>query len=463
MHSLLIQTQERLADTETPVSSYLKLCRRTPDSFLLESVETREIAGRYSIVAWDPLLRLELWPEETVVEENGGRVTHSPQEFFWVLKELLGALRMELIPSIPAVGSLLGFIGYDAVRLIEPRLSRVVPQSLPIARLVFPSRFAVFDHLRRVLILLALDSDRAACKEKLREMVRSLERPLVQRPRRSLLKTIPPRPERFMAMVERAKEYIREGEILQVVLSDAFAGETQLSPFEVYRRLRVRSPSPYMFYLDFGPYRLVGASPETLVRVRDREVTIVPIAGTRPRSEDPQHDRALERELLACTKESAEHLMLVDLARNDVGRVAEYGSVHVDPYRTVERYSHVMHIVSKVQGRLKEGKDIVDAFMAGFPAGTVSGAPKVRATEIIDELEGVGRGPYAGAVGYFGPGQVTDTCIAIRTILFHEDRFTIRVGAGIVADSDPEMEYQEILSKAAQSLRALQAATRGDS
>ena len=247
------------------------------------------------------------------------------------------------------------------------------------------------------------------------------------------------------------------------MLSDSFHGETDVEPVSVYRRLRVRSPSPYMFFLDFGKFQMVGSSPETLVKVQDRTVIINPIAGTRGRSADPKRDGELEKELLGSEKERAEHVMLVDLARNDAGRVCEYGTVLVDPFMKIERYSHVMHIVSQVQGRLRPDKDAVDAFMAAFPAGTVSGAPKVRAMEIIDELESSARGPYGGAVGYFGPGNVMDTCITIRTVLFKEDRFWARVGAGIVADSIPEMEYKEIENKAAQSLLALKAAAGGES
>jgi anthranilate synthase component 1 len=271
----------------------------------------------------------------------------------------------------------------------------------------------------------------------------------------------PPR-ERFCRAVEKSQEYIKAGDIFQVVLSDAFEGETGIDPFEVYRRLRVLSPSPYMFYLNFDRCQLIGSSPETLVKVADRLVTVRPIAGTRGRSNDFHRDRELEAEMMSSEKELAEHVMLVDLGRNDVGRVCKYGTVRVEPFMSVERYSHVMHIVSQVRGELREDADAVDAFMAGFPAGTVSGAPKIRAMEIIDELEGVSRGPYGGAVGYFGPDGNLDTCIAIRTVLFEGTRFTIRVGAGIVADSDPQMEYKEIQNKAAQSINALRTAAEGE-
>jgi len=462
MTRLNVKSVERLADIETPVSAYLKLCKDRPDSFLLESVETKYVTGRYSIVAYDPLYSMELGPESVSIRNNGSRETAPAPEFFNLIKSGLDKLKLETPSSLPAVGSLMGYVGYDAVRLIE-RLPDRRPSSLPIARLVFPSRFILFDHVRRVMILLAIDNDSAACAEKIDDMASALRAPLSFPTTGRNLTITPPPPERYHEAVRAGKRYIREGDIFQVVLSDVFEGETDMHSFEAYRRLRVRSPSPYMFYLDFGDYRLVGASPETLVKVKDNTVTIMPIAGTRGRSEDAKRDRELEEELLTSDKEFAEHLMLVDLARNDVGRVARYGTVNVDPYRTVERYSHVMHIVSQVQGRLREGTDAVDAFMAGFPAGTVSGAPKVRAMEIIDELECSNRGPYAGAVGYFGPGNSTDTCIAIRVILFEKNRFTIRVGAGIVADSEPRFEYKEIQNKAAQSIHALEAAARGES
>jgi anthranilate synthase component I len=332
---------------------------------------------------------------------------------------------------------------------------------LPVARLVFPSRFVVFDHLRRVMVLMAIASDEAAAGDKIKEMEETLRVPIIITSARSTIQVTPPPKHKFCEAVKVAQEYIRAGDIFQVVLSDSFAGQTDLKAFEAYRRLRVRSPSPYMFYCDFGGYQIVGSSPETLVKVDGRTVTVRPIAGTRGRSADPVRDRELEKEMLESEKECAEHIMLVDLARNDAGRVSKYGTVTVAPYMTVERYSHVMHIVSQVQGTLREDADAVDAFKAGFPAGTVSGAPKVRAMEIIDELEYSSRGPYAGAVGYFGPNGAMDTCIAIRIIIFEDDRFVVRVGAGIVADSIPEMEYKEIQNKAAQSIFALQAAAEG--
>jgi anthranilate synthase component 1 len=293
-------------------------------------------------------------------------------------------------------------------------------------------------------------------------MGEQLRQPLSLPIRRAGLELETPSAERYQLAVKQAKEYIMAGDIFQVVISDQFKGRSDVDPFDVYRRLRAKSPSPYMFNLKMNGMSLVGASPETLVKLENGQVIVRPIAGTRGRSQDPLQDRALEQEMMASEKERAEHVMLVDLARNDVGRVSEYGSVEVDPYMIVERFSHVMHITSQVNGRLKDGLDVWDVFNAAFPAGTVSGAPKVRALQIIDELEYVPRGAYAGAVGSFGPGQRMDTCIGIRMFQFNGDRFVLQAGAGIVADSQPEMEYREINHKAAQGLSALHAASEGD-
>ncbi|MBU2549245.1 MAG: anthranilate synthase component I family protein [Proteobacteria bacterium] len=461
MSTLSVVTRERLADTETAVSAYLKLCRGRSDSFLLESAETHETVGRYSIIAFDPLSALELWPETVRVTDSDGERTFPAERFFDLIRETLRTRACSTRPNLPAVGSLMGFLGYDAVRLIE-RLGPCPRGDLPVARLVFPSRFVVFDHRRRVMILVAIAENERAGLEKIAENEEMLRVTLEMGRPGDGLEVQEPDPERYMEAVRRAKGYIRAGDIFQVVLADRFTGRTGIEPIDVYRRLRVRSPSPYMFFLDFGGYQLLGASPETLVKVTGNRVVLRPIAGTRGRSDDQLRDQALEAELRASEKECAEHVMLVDLARNDAGRVSKYGTVTVSPYMTVDRFSHVMHLVSEVNGILRPEADAVQAFMAGFPAGTVSGAPKVRAMEIIDELEAGPRGPYAGAVGYFGPGLEMDTCIAIRMILFEKDRFTIPVGAGIVADSLPEMEYKEIQNKAAQSIAALRSTARGE-
>lgn len=459
--NLFVEIKEKLADTETPVSAYNKLCRAVPDSFLLESVETHESVGRYSIIAFDPISSLTLWPDKVSQIEEGGAVDRPAEDFFNIVRQSLERYELNNEHGLPAVGSFMGFVGFDAVRLIE-ELGPAPDASLPIARLVFPSRFVIFDNVRRIMTLVGIAENSEDCMAKIRDTESGLKQiTALEHPKGKVEITAPPQ-ERYMQAVSKAKEYIKAGDIFQVVLADRFIGKTDVDPFNFYRCLRVKSPSPYMFYLNFGDYQLAGASPETMVKVVGGKVTLRPIAGTRGRSDDPETDLALEKELMASEKERAEHIMLVDLARNDAGRVSTHGTVSITPYMTVERYSHVMHIVSQVHGRLAEDCHAVDAFMAGFPAGTVSGAPKVRAMEIIDELESGPRGPYSGAVGYFGPGNATDTCIGIRMVLFEKDRFTIPVGAGIVADSDPEMEYREIEHKAAQSIHALKTAAEGE-
>ena len=460
MTDLQVVTKEKLADTETPVSAFLKLCQDQPDSFLLESAEEHENIGRYSIIAFDPLARLELWPDKVLVSNRTGPSSRPAHEFFDLIRQILKDHDLAVPKGLPSVGSLMGFIGYDAVRLIE-KLGPPRTTDLPTARLAFPSRFVIFDHRRRIMVLVALDEDLETAEKKIAATEALFESGRPDCQRSVCLDMDHTGPERYTASIDKAKNYIREGEIFQVVLADRFEGRTNVHPMEVYRRLRVKSPSPYMFFLNFGDYQILGASPETLVKVKGDKVVLRPIAGTRGRSDDPAKDRLLEQELRESEKECAEHIMLVDLGRNDAGRVAKYGTVQVEPYMKVERYSHVMHLVSQVQGVLHPGADAVDAFMAGFPAGTVSGAPKVRAMQIIDELEYWPRGPYSGAVGYFGQQNEMDTCIAIRMILFQGGRFTIPVGAGIVADSIPKMEFKEIQHKAAQSIAALQAAAEG--
>jgi len=461
MNHLKVKQKEKLADIETPVSVYLKLCKNCKDSFLLESVEQKEITGRYSIIAYDPIFAMEMDEHHVYCEENNIKETEPREQFFDLIRKHLNRFQCQESLPLRTIGSLMGFVGFDAVRLIEKLPSRH-HNKMPISRLVFPSRFVIFDHMLRMMTLFAMDNDESICQEKLNEMEKKLADPLIFNYSGSKISLVPPKKERYCAAVSKAKSYIRAGDIFQVVLSDQFNGEVDLHPFEVYRRLRLRSPSPYMFFLDFGDYHLVGSSPETLVKVNNQKAYIMAIAGTRGRSEDPEKDRALEKELLNCEKEMAEHIMLVDLARNDISRVAQYGSVNVAPYLSVVRYSHVMHIVSQVEGMLQDNRDAIDALKAGFPAGTVSGAPKVRAMEIIDELESAARGPYAGAVGYFGPDNAMDMCIAIRTILFRGNQFTVQVGAGIVADSVPENEYKELQNKAGQSIAALEKAASGE-
>lgn len=476
MNNLKVKFKQRLADIETPVSAYLKLCARRPDSILLESSEAHEQIGRYSILAFDPLTTLELLPDKLLITSGRQTRTRPVEEFFEAIRQIgrefgTGPLRQMMADSetnLPAVGSLMGYIGYNAVRLIEGGKLGAIPASgadgagdQPVARLMLPACYLIFDHYRRLMHLIALGVDEAQCDQRIEALEKGLSRKLEQpEPGQGLELTPPPR-EAYLAAVKAAKEHIKAGDIFQVVVADAFQGRTGVDPFEVYRLLRVKSPSPYMFFLNFGSFKLAGASPETMVKVDNGSVILHPIAGTRGRSEDPAGDLALEQELLASEKERAEHVMLVDLARNDAGRVSEGGSVAVEPFMIVQRFSHVMHLVSRVKGRLRQGADAVDAFKAGFPAGTVSGAPKIRALQIIDELEVRPRGVYSGAVGWFGADNQLDTCIAIRIIVFKDQNFTIPVGAGIVADSDPAEEYTEIMNKAAQSVAVLKSACGG--
>jgi len=460
MSTLQAVTKELLADADTPVSAYLKLCAKMDNSFLFESGEGMDNVGRYSIVAWDPLAELRLDADRVVLELDGRTSEHPADEFFNIAEKIQEQLSCSDLPDLPFVGALIGYVGYEAVKLME-RLPSGPPHHLPVSRLVYPSRFVVFDHLARMMTLVAIAEDKEAGRSKLRESEERLAAslPLTAKPGQVTVET--PSKERFVEAVKKAKEYILAGDIFQVVLSEQFTGDAQVDPLSVYRWLRVKSPSPYMFYLHFTDCHLVGSSPETLVKMEDGVLQLRPIAGTRGRSRDPLRDLELEREMLASEKERAEHLMLVDLARNDAGRVCQYGSVKVEPFMSVERFSHVMHIVSAVSGSLQSELSVWEAFRAAFPAGTVSGAPKVRAMEIIAELESLPRGPYAGAVGSFGPGPRMDTCIAIRMIQFEGGRFTLQAGAGIVADSDPDMEYEEITHKAAQGLAALRAAAEG--
>jgi anthranilate synthase component 1 len=460
MSTLRAVTKELLADADTPVSAYLKLCAHQDNAFLFESGEGMDNVGRYSIVAWDPLAELRLEAGRVVLDVGGITDEHPADEFFGIAAKTQDDLNCANLPDLPFVGALSGYVGYEAVKLME-RLPDGQAHNLPVSRLVYPSRFVVFDHLARMMTLVAIADDEQTGLAKLEESERLLGAALPLRAKPGQVTVEPPPKERFVQAVKKAKEYILAGDIFQVVLSGQFAGKAEVDPLSVYRWLRVKSPSPYMFYLRFPDCHLVGSSPETLVKMENGLLQLRPIAGTSGRSRDPQRDMELEREMLASEKERAEHLMLVDLARNDAGRVCRYGSVKVEPFMSVERFSHVMHIVSAVSGLLESELSVWEAFQAAFPAGTVSGAPKVRAMEIISELEDAPRGPYAGAVGSFGPGPRMDTCIAIRMIQFEGGRFTLQAGAGIVADSDPEMEYEEITQKAAQGLAALRAAAEG--
>ncbi len=450
-------TKTLLADLDTPVSAYLRLCQGESQSFLFESSETVEGLGRFSVIAWAPLATLRLTSLGAELDRGDGVRMLAPKEFIAQARILLAEFKAPELPYLPFVGSLVGYMGHDLVRLVE-RLPPGPQGDLPVADLCYPSCFAVFDHQARRFFLVALSTSRDEAQARVSDMERRLALPLPAMTRGKNLNVSEPPRDRYIGAVRQAKEYIAAGDIFQVVLSDQFRGPAELDPLAAYRWLRVRSPSPYMFFLKYPYLTLAGSSPETLVKVEDGRLLLRPIAGTRRRSADRERDRALEKEMLDSAKERAEHLMLVDLARNDAGRVCQYGSIKVDPFMQVERFSHVMHLTSEVTGRLRPELDNLDALLACFPAGTVSGAPKVRALEIINELETAPRGAYGGAVGFIGAGGSMDTCLAIRMMQFAQGEVTLQAGAGIVADSVPEMEYQEIQHKAAQGLAALAAA-----
>jgi anthranilate synthase component I len=469
-----------VADLETPVSAMLKLAEGRPYSFLFESVEGGAVRGRYSAIGLKPDL---IWRCFGNRAEVNRAARHDPDAFepcaggaLDELRALIQATQIDLPEGLPPLAAgLFGFMGYDMVRLME-RLPDANPDRLGIPDAVFtrPTIIAVFDNIEdRVVIVTpvwpspGLDA-RAAydlARERLADVVADFDRGLPHRGEWRRAGSLPApvsnvTPAQYHAMVERCKEYIRAGDIFQTVVSQRFSLPFDLPPFTLYRALRRLNPSPFLFFLDFDGFALVGSSPEILVRLRDDMVVVRPIAGTRPRGATRAEDQALAEDLLADPKELAEHLMLLDLGRNDVGRVAEIGTVKVTEKMIVEYYSHVMHIVSNVEGRIRQGAGALDALIAGFPAGTVSGAPKVRAMEIIDELEDVRRSFYAGAVGYFGADGTMDTCIALRTALIKDGQMLVQAGGGVVADSDPEAEYQESCNKARALLRAAEEAVR---
>ncbi|MEM9013533.1 MAG: anthranilate synthase component I [Pseudomonadota bacterium] len=467
-----------VSDLETPVSAYLKLCRERSNSFLLESVEGGEQLGRFSVIGLRPDLIWRAFGDRSEINPNAA---HDPDTFqsqagapLDRLKELLA--QSEIAPpdgAPPMAAGVFGYFGYDMARQME-RLGERPPAGVatPDAIFIRPTLVAIFDNIKQEISLFTPVrpdpevSPRAAyarASELLNDAIDDLQSPLRLR---TSVETIPegcPKnsntsKDEFFAMVDRAKDYIRAGDIFQVVLSQRFSQDFAAPPFELYRALRRSNPSPFLFFLNFDDFSLVGSSPEILVRVRDGDVSIRPIAGTRPRGENADEDKALAEELLADEKERAEHLMLLDLGRNDVGRSSKIGSVRVTEQFVIERYSHVMHIVSNVVGALRDDIHPVDAVAAGFPAGTVSGAPKIRAMEIIDELEKDGRGVYGGAIGYFSSDGDVDTCIALRTAVVKDGVMHVQAGAGIVADSHPESEQAECENKAQALFSAARAA-----
>jgi anthranilate synthase component I len=452
------------ADLDTPVSAYLKLRELAP-RFLLESVEGGERLARYSFLGFGDALELRMDGQAFTVN---GKAQPRPVDRHGYLGALRAALAAAPRPGpavegLPFSGGLVGVSGYDVVRLFErlPRLTE--PQgNVPDAAFVAPASLLVFDHLtRRVAVL--HDGPEAERQALRRDVMRLLRGGVPNGNGEVAISTAQASfsAKEFCDRVDACKEHIAAGDIYQIVISVLFRGRTDVRPFEVYRALRLLNPSPYMFYFEFGDLKVVGSSPEALVRLHGNAASLRPIAGTLPRGATPADDVANERALLADPKEAAEHVMLVDLARNDLGRVAKAGSVHVDPYRAIERYSHVMHIVSGVQGQLANGYDQFDLFAASFPAGTLVGAPKVRAMQIIEDMENSGRGLYAGTAGYFGLSGDMDQAITIRTLVFAGDEYSFQAGAGIVADSVPANEYREVLAKSAILRRALEMAAEG--
>jgi len=459
-----------LGDIDTPVSSYFKLANE-PDSFMLESMQGTGYHARYSVIGMKPFICFQRFPEYSLITQvtTGKELILTEGNPFEHLKHLLKCFIFER-PALFQTGFLCGYIGYDAIRYIEKiSVNSDSDFVVPEMYLILPTEVVIFDNFTHTLhfIVHLEDTPEGATRlddaeEKLTALVSRFSRP------KSGIKEF--RPEKgdsllpveanfnfrdYLQCVRQAKEYIRNGDIFQVVLSRRFQTEITASSFDIYRILRLINPSPYMFYLHCGEFQLTGSSPETMVKYDGQRVIVRPIAGTRKRGVSPEDDRRIAAELLNDKKELAEHEMLVDLGRNDVGRIARYGTVRLDTYKQIENYSHVMHIVSTVSGELDQKCDIVDIFKACFPAGTVSGAPKVRAMQIIDELEKSSRGPYAGAVGYFDYAGRMDTCIAIRTLLVKNQMAYWQAGGGIVADSVPENEFEETENKARALLKAI--------
>jgi anthranilate synthase component 1 len=469
-----------VADLETPVSAFLKLGEGQENAFLFESVQGGETRGRYSIIGLRPDL---IWRcRGDVAEINhhalaGGTYVAEKARPLDSLRALIQATHMELPAGLPPMATgLFGYLGYDMVRQIE-HLPNMPPDrlGLPDAILLRPTIIAIFDTVKDEIVVVtpvwpdaAVDAKSAHARglERIEDAVAALDRPLPagteapagMKPESKIESNMTKN--EYFSVVARAKDYIKAGDIFQVVPSQRFRRPFELPPFSLYRALRRLNPSPFLYYLSLPGFSIVGSSPEILVRLRDGKVTIRPIAGTRPRGATPEKDTALAEELMADPKERAEHLMLLDLGRNDVGRVAKIGAVKVTGSFFIERYSHVMHLVSNVEGDIRPGLDAVDALAAGLPAGTLSGAPKIRAMQIIDEFEKEKRGPYGGAVGYFGADGSMDTCIVLRTALVKDGMMYVQAGGGVVADSEPEAEYQETVNKARALMAAAEEAVR---
>ncbi len=478
-YNLIPIVRYMMADTETPIRLFQHFAKED-HAFLLESVEGGAKWARYSFIGTDPFMMLYGKHGEMILEHNGQKqmLNDKPIE---LLKEKLSSFRSPAVPELPPfTGGAIGFFGYDLLQYYEKLPAhRVDDLNMNDMQFMFCDQVIVFDHFKQQLQIVgnvhiapgASEAEIAEAYEralaKIDATIEILQQPVTIAATTGAPLTIDPdlgdiqsnvSKEQFISNIEQAKEYIRSGDIFQVVLSQRFSIETEIDPLHVYRVLRTLNPSPYMYYLKMGEEVIVGTSPEALVKVNGDRVETRPIAGTRPRGKTPDEDKALELELLADEKERSEHLMLVDLGRNDIGRVSEFGTVRCDAYMEIERYSHVMHIVSNVSGKLRKDKDFFDAFISCLPAGTVSGAPKLRAMEIIAELENEARGAYAGAIGYLGFGGSMDTCITIRTIIFKNGKAYVQSGAGIVWDSIPENEYMETVNKAKGMLKAIRIA-----
>ncbi len=457
------------ADLETPVSAYLKVARGNY-SFLLESVQGSESLGRYSFIGTTPSTILRLENGTVTRMQDGESSTCTYTEPLELLEEELAKTDLAVVPGLPRFqGGAVGYLSYETVRYFEPRVPLPSANTLPVpeAIFMFTDSLIMFDHVKHSLTIIAYVSPHGDVRENYQNAVAAIDETNARL--RNTVPTVrghgdsgaavPSMTEaQHHAMVQTAKEYIAAGDIIQSVLGLRWSRPLGVHPYSVYRALRMVNPSPYMYYLDLGDMQIVGASPEMLVRVEGSHVTTRPIAGTRRRGTTPEEDAALGEELLASEKERAEHIMLVDLGRNDLGRVCRPGSVHVPTLMVVEEFSHVMHIVSQVEGDLLPDKTAFDALRSCFPAGTLSGAPKVRAMEIISELEGTTRGPYGGAVGYFDYSGNMDMAITIRTMTVQNNIAYIQAGGGIVADSDPGEEYQEVCNKAASTMRAIDVA-----
>lgn len=461
---------ELVADMDTAVSLMLKLTGAEKDSFMLESVTGGEVRGRYSFMGCRPDLIWRCRGDKAEINRTAATDRHAfvPEHTGALdsLRALLDETAIDLPDDVPPMAAgLYGYLGYDMIRLVE-KLPEPNPDplGLPDAVMMRPTIIAILDNIRDTVMLCApaFTGSGLSAEEAYTDAQARLSDALMALDRAPALTPVTPLPteavraiapisntthSEYLAMVEKAKEYIRAGDVFQCVPSQRWSLDLAVAPFSLYRALRRLNPSPYMFYFDFDGFQVTGASPEILVRVRGDTVTIRPIAGTRPRGASPAEDDALEADLLGDPKEQAEHLMLLDLGRNDVGRVAKIGTVDPNEQFTVERYSHVMHIVSNVDGKLRDDQDAISALLAGMPAGTVSGAPKIRAMEIIDELEKEKRGIYAGGVGYFSAGGDMDTCIALRTGVIKDGKLYVQAGGGVVYDSDPEAEFQETVNK----------------